>query len=112
MKMTKRDQKDESLATLMMETVRTSDTLANLRQSTRRYNPNDSHFQIYICFHPALFLELRSRSFSYKLTQEFLSHRVTPVTMQFSSATVVTSNRATTLDPLPKKSGRLCLVNK
>jgi hypothetical protein len=29
--------------TLMMEAVRTSETLVNLHQSTRRYNPEDGH---------------------------------------------------------------------
>jgi hypothetical protein len=28
---------------LMMETARTSETLANFCQTTRRYNPEDSH---------------------------------------------------------------------
>jgi hypothetical protein len=31
--------------TLMMEVVQTSETSANLHQSTRRYNPADSHLQ-------------------------------------------------------------------
>jgi hypothetical protein len=32
-----------SLIALMMEAVRTSETLVNSQQSTRRYNPEDSH---------------------------------------------------------------------
>jgi hypothetical protein len=31
------------LVDLMMEAVQTSETLVNLHQSTRRYNPEDSH---------------------------------------------------------------------
>jgi hypothetical protein len=31
---------------LMLEAVRTSETLANFYQTTRRYNPEDSHVQI------------------------------------------------------------------
>jgi hypothetical protein len=32
-----------SLIALMMEAVQTSETLVNSHQSTRRYNPEDSH---------------------------------------------------------------------
>jgi hypothetical protein len=31
---------------LMMETARTSETLVNFYQTTRRYNPEDSHLQL------------------------------------------------------------------
>jgi hypothetical protein len=31
---------------LMMEAARTSETLVNFYQTTRRYNPEDSHLQI------------------------------------------------------------------
>jgi hypothetical protein len=31
---------------LMMEAARTSETLVNFYQTTRRYNPEDSHIQI------------------------------------------------------------------
>jgi hypothetical protein len=33
------------LIALMMETARTSETLVNLYQTTRRYNPEDSHLR-------------------------------------------------------------------
>jgi hypothetical protein len=33
------------LIALMMETARTSETLVNFYQTTRRYNPEDSHLQ-------------------------------------------------------------------
>jgi hypothetical protein len=32
---------------LMMEAARTSETLVNFYQITRRYNPEDSHFRIH-----------------------------------------------------------------
>jgi hypothetical protein len=32
---------------LMMEAARTSETLVNLYQTTRRYNPEDSHLRNY-----------------------------------------------------------------
>jgi hypothetical protein len=32
---------------LMMEAARTSETLVNLYQTTRRYNPEDSHLRTY-----------------------------------------------------------------
>jgi hypothetical protein len=35
-----------SLIALMMEAVQTCETLVNSYQSTRRYNPEDSHLQI------------------------------------------------------------------
>jgi hypothetical protein len=40
---------------LMMEAVRTSETLLNSYQSTRRYNPEDSHlhFLDYFMYFPA-----------------------------------------------------------
>jgi hypothetical protein len=34
---------DESLNALMMEAARTSETLVNVYQTTRRYNPEDSN---------------------------------------------------------------------
>jgi hypothetical protein len=34
-----------SLITLMMEAARTSETLVNFYQTTRRYNPEDSHLR-------------------------------------------------------------------
>jgi hypothetical protein len=34
------------LIALMMEAARTSETLVNFCQTTRRYNPEDSHLQI------------------------------------------------------------------
>jgi hypothetical protein len=34
---------DDLLITLMMEAARTSETLVNFYQTTRRYNPEDSH---------------------------------------------------------------------
>jgi hypothetical protein len=34
---------DESLIALMMEAAKTSETLVNFYQTTRRYNPEDSH---------------------------------------------------------------------
>jgi hypothetical protein len=37
-------QGDETLIALMMEAARTSETLVNFYQTTRRYNPEDSHF--------------------------------------------------------------------
>jgi hypothetical protein len=36
-------QGDESLIALMMEAASTSETLVNIYQTTRRYNPEDSH---------------------------------------------------------------------
>jgi hypothetical protein len=33
------------LIALMMEAARTSETLVNFYQTTRRYNPEDSHFR-------------------------------------------------------------------
>jgi hypothetical protein len=35
-----------SLVALMMEAARTSETLVNFYQTTRRYNPKDSHLLI------------------------------------------------------------------
>jgi hypothetical protein len=35
------------LIALMMETARTSETLVNFYQTTRRYNPEDSHLRTY-----------------------------------------------------------------
>jgi hypothetical protein len=35
----------------MMEAARTSETLVNLYQTTRRYNPEDSHLHVYNCLH-------------------------------------------------------------
>jgi hypothetical protein len=34
-----------SIIRLMMEAARTSETLVNFYQTTRRYNPEDSHLQ-------------------------------------------------------------------
>jgi hypothetical protein len=34
-----------AMIALMMETVRTSETLVNFYQTTRRYNPEDSHLR-------------------------------------------------------------------
>jgi hypothetical protein len=34
-----------ALIALVMEAVQTSETLVNLHQSTRRYNPEDSHLR-------------------------------------------------------------------
>jgi hypothetical protein len=36
---------DESLIALMMEAARTSETLVNFYQTTRRYNPEDSRLR-------------------------------------------------------------------
>jgi hypothetical protein len=33
---------------LMMEATRTSETLVNFYQTTRRYNPEDSHLQTFV----------------------------------------------------------------
>jgi hypothetical protein len=41
---------DESLIALMMEAVRTSETLVNFYQTTQRYNPEDSHLRACIIF--------------------------------------------------------------
>jgi hypothetical protein len=38
----------EVLIALMMEGARTSETLVNFYQTTRRYNPEDSHLSSYI----------------------------------------------------------------
>jgi hypothetical protein len=38
-----------SLIALMMEAARTSETLANFYQTTRRYNPEDSHLRPHRC---------------------------------------------------------------
>jgi hypothetical protein len=38
-------QDDERIIALMMEAVQTSETLVNSHQSTRRYNPEDSHLR-------------------------------------------------------------------
>jgi hypothetical protein len=35
---------------LMMEATRTSETLVNFYQTTRRYNPEDSHLPIFYLF--------------------------------------------------------------
>jgi hypothetical protein len=35
----------DSLIALMMEAARTSETLVNFYQTTRRYNPEDSHLR-------------------------------------------------------------------
>jgi hypothetical protein len=32
----------------MMEAARSSETLVNFHQTTRRYNPEDSHFSLYL----------------------------------------------------------------
>jgi hypothetical protein len=37
----------QSLIALMMEAARTSETLVNFYQTTRRYNPEDSHLHTY-----------------------------------------------------------------
>jgi hypothetical protein len=39
---------------LMMEAVRTSETLVNFYQTTRRYNPEDSHLRLEEC--PAIWV--------------------------------------------------------
>jgi hypothetical protein len=36
---------DKEIIALMMELVQTSETVVNFYQSTRRYNPEDSHLQ-------------------------------------------------------------------
>jgi hypothetical protein len=41
----------------MMEAVQTSETLANLHQSTRRYNPEESHLH-YTFFSPNLYKKI------------------------------------------------------
>jgi hypothetical protein len=38
-----------SLIALMMEAARTSETLVNFYQTTRRYNPEDRHLRIHTC---------------------------------------------------------------
>jgi hypothetical protein len=35
-----------ALIALMMEVVQISETLVNINQSTRRYNPDDSHLRV------------------------------------------------------------------
>jgi hypothetical protein len=42
-------QRFRSLRALMMEAARTSETLLNLCQTTRRYNPEDSHLLTSYC---------------------------------------------------------------
>jgi hypothetical protein len=37
----------DSLIALKMDEAQTSETLVNLHQSTWRYNPEDSHLQLY-----------------------------------------------------------------
>jgi hypothetical protein len=39
------------LIALMMEAARTSETSVNFYQTTRRYNPDDSHLQAVECLH-------------------------------------------------------------
>jgi hypothetical protein len=41
---------------LMMEAVQTSETLVNSYQSTRRYNPEDSHLLVGFCFQRTVFI--------------------------------------------------------
>jgi hypothetical protein len=38
-----------AMIALMMEAVRASEALVNLHQSTRRYNPEDSHLHTHRC---------------------------------------------------------------
>jgi hypothetical protein len=38
-----------SLIALMMEAARASETLVNFYQTTRRYNPEDSHLRFFTC---------------------------------------------------------------
>jgi hypothetical protein len=44
------------LIALIMDAARTSETLVNFYQTTRRYNPEDSHLQIYYCTYIQLHL--------------------------------------------------------
>jgi hypothetical protein len=46
------------LTTLMMEAVQTSETLVNSNQSTRRYNPEDSHLHLLLPLFAADWLSL------------------------------------------------------
>jgi hypothetical protein len=39
---------------LMMEAASTSETLVNFYQTTRRYNPEDSHFHYITCHVPSV----------------------------------------------------------
>jgi hypothetical protein len=41
----------------MMEAARTSETLVNFYQTTRRYNPEDSHLRNFTCFSIPLILK-------------------------------------------------------
>jgi hypothetical protein len=41
---------EKHLIALMMEAARTSETLVNFYQTTRRYNPEDSHLLVIIRF--------------------------------------------------------------
>jgi hypothetical protein len=40
-----------SLVALMMEAARTSETLVNFYQTTRRYNPESSHLRLLLLFY-------------------------------------------------------------
>jgi hypothetical protein len=40
-----------ALIALMMEAARTSETLVNFYQTTRRYNPEDSHLRCIVVLH-------------------------------------------------------------
>jgi hypothetical protein len=44
------DYEDLSFIALMMQAVQTCETLVNPRQSTRRYNPEDSHIHFRSCW--------------------------------------------------------------
>jgi hypothetical protein len=50
------------LITLMMEAVQTSETLVNSYQSTRLYNPEDSHLHSLLFLPPEFFFLLFSHS--------------------------------------------------
>jgi hypothetical protein len=41
---------DHALIALMMKAASTSETLVNYYQTTRRYNPEDSHLQLTDCY--------------------------------------------------------------
>jgi hypothetical protein len=43
------------LIALMMEAARTSETLVNFYQTTRRYNPEDSHLHGEVCLYSQYF---------------------------------------------------------
>jgi hypothetical protein len=58
----------KAIIALMMEAVRTSETLVKLYQSTRRYSPNDSHLSLIICY------KIRKIGWILNLNQLTLNH--------------------------------------